>query len=256
MNPPTFLGALQGMLQLTWSGLLAWRRAPALLALVLANPALATLALATASGQREEGFRMWILHLYVPFMVPISCLLSGGSMIRDEIQAGTLTFLVTRPLSRARLLLLKYVCHVAWLELMLALNAGLLTLAGVALGIDGALVTGLWLLGVQTVMIPAFTAVSVFLGLVSKRYVLLGVLYGAIVEVGFGQIPTNINVLSLSRHFAALMGRCPNLESTIPLPAWGMPGSILAVLLLTAVVLGASALFFSLREFLETEAPK
>ncbi len=253
---PTLTGAFLGILQLTWSSLLSWRRLPSILALTLAFPLLATLTLATASGHQSEGFRMWILHLYAPFMVPITCLLSGGSMIRDELQAGTLPFLVTRPLSRARLLLLKYLAHVAWLELMLALNAVLLTAAGLSLRLDGALPLGLWLLGVQTALIPAFTAVSVLLGLASKRYVLLGVLYGAIVEIGFGQIPTNLNVLSLSRHFEALLGTCPALTATVALPAWGWPGALLEVATLTTVALTASALLFSYREFQETEPPR
>jgi len=254
---PTAVGALQGIFRLTWSGLLSWRRLPAALALVLANPLLATLALAAAAPEnRAEGFEMWILRLYVMFMVPITCLLSGGSMIRDELQAGTLGFLLTRPVHRARLLILKYLCQVVWLELTLGLNALLLTLSGLLLGIEGTLQIGLWLLGVQILMIPAFTALSTLLGLVSKRYVLLGILYGFIVETGIGQIPTNINAVSLSRHFQSLLGQCPALDATVSLSSWGIPGAILAVLTLTAVGLAAAAALFSIREFLETEAPR
>jgi hypothetical protein len=105
-------------------------------------------------------------------------------------------------------------------------------------------------------MIPAFTALSVFLGLLSKRYVLLGILYGFIVELGIGQIPTNINVLSLSRHFQALLGQCPTLDHTIALGSWGATGAILMVCALTVLGVGASAALFSFREFCDTEAPK
>lgn len=111
---PLFGTSLRGIVRLTWSGLLAWRKTPRLLALVLLSPALSGLALMAASAHRSEGFRVWVLHLHANFMVPIACLLSGGSMIRDEIQEGTLTFLLTRPIRRARLLLLKYVCHTLW----------------------------------------------------------------------------------------------------------------------------------------------
>lgn len=253
---PPFAGALLGILRLTWSGLLAWRRIPGLLALVLASPTLATIALAATHDHRYEGFRMWILNLHANFMVPIACLLSAGSMMRDEIQAGTLTFLITRPIHRTRLVMLKYLCHVAWLDVVLGLNAMVLTLCGVALKVDGALSMGLWLIGTQTLIIPAFAAVSVLLGLISKRYLLLGILYGCIVETGFGQIPTNINVLSLSRHFHGLMGKCSAIGTTVPLPAWGVPGSLLAIALIGGVALAASMVLFSEREFLETDAPR
>jgi ABC-type transport system involved in multi-copper enzyme maturation permease subunit len=243
--------------RLTWSGLLAWRRAPGVLVLVFANPVLVGLAVGGAAVEhRNEGFEMWILNLYAAFMVPLACLMSGGSMVRDELQAGTLGFLLTRPLHRARLLLLKYACHTFWLELTLGLNAVLLSLAGHLLGIEGALLIGLWLLGVQTLVIPAFTALSAVLGLASKRYVLLGILYGFIVEMGIGQIPTNINTLSLTRHFQALMGQCPALEATVALSSWGIPGAILAVVGLTVAGLAVAAALFSLREFLEAEPPR
>jgi ABC-type transport system involved in multi-copper enzyme maturation permease subunit len=218
---------------------------------------LATLALAAAGHEdRAEGFEMWVLGLYATFMVPIACLLSGGAMIRDELQAGTLGFLLTRPVHRARLLILKYLCHVVWLEFALGLNAVLLSLSGLLLGIKGALLIGLWLLGVQILMIPAFTALSVVLGLLTRRYLLVGILYGFIVEMGIGQIPTNINALSLSRHFQALLGECTALSGTVQLSSWGIPGAILAVLALTGVGLGGAAALFSLRELLETETPR
>lgn len=253
---PTFRDAFQGILRLTWSGLLAWRRLPGVLVLVAASPTLAALALWTAHDHRDEGFRMWVMHLHTHFMVPIACLLTGGAMMRDEIQASTLPFLVTRPLSRARLLGLKYLCHVLYLEGMLALNVVLLTLVGLSLGLPKAAVLGAWLLVVQAVMIPAFMAISTVLGLASKRYVMLGVLYGAIVEAGFGQIPTNINVLSLSRHFSTLMGRCPALENATVLTVWDMTRSVLEVGVIGAVALGLGTVLFTYLEFLEADTPK
>lgn len=140
--------------------------------------------------------------------------------------------------------------------MVVGLNAVLLTTVGISLGIEGALKIGVSLLATQSLIIPAFTAISMLLGLLSPRYVLLGIVYGAIVETGFGQIPTNINVLSLSRHFQGLMGRCSAIGETVPLTSWGIPGSILAVLAIASVAVIVSMLLFTYREFLDTEAPK
>jgi len=154
------------------------------------------------------------------------------------------------------LLGLKYLCHVLYLEGMLALNVILLTVVGVSLGVAKAALLGGWLLVVQAAMIPAFMAISTVLGLATKRYVMLGVLYGAIVEAGFGHIPTNINVLSLSRHFSTLMSRCPALENTAVLTAWDMTRSVLEVGLIGAIALGLATVLFTFLEFLEADTPK
>ncbi len=254
---PGWLLGMRGIFRLTWGGLLAWRRVPGLIALILLNPLLATLALSAAPEEHlSGGFEMWVLRLYVSFMVPIACLISGGAMIRDELQAGTLGFLITRPLSRARLLLLKYLCHGLWLEVALGLNVVLLAAGSLYLGVENGLETCGWLLGIQLVMIPAYMAISVVLGLVSKRYVMLGVLYGFIVEMGIGQIPSNINTISVSRHFQSLLGYFSDLETGLDLPGWGVPGAVLAVVTINLLALGVGMLLFSLKEFQEDEAPK
>jgi len=223
-------------------------------ALVLANPVLVAVVLFAAGDYRATFLERWILELYAPFMVPIACLVSGGSIIRDEVQAGTLPFLITRPMGRARLLLVRYLCQAVWLECALGMNAVLLTVVGLAYAVPEAEAMGFWLLLVQALLIPAFTAVSVLLGLISRRYLLLGVLYGFVVEVGIGQIPTNINTLSLSRHFLALLGGSPVYETGFGLSGWGAGGEVLAVVVLTGVALGAGAILFRQREYLASDS--
>jgi hypothetical protein len=126
-----------------------------------------------------------------------------GALIRDELETDTLGFLTTRPLSRARLLLIKYLSQTAWLEIWMLVQALLLFAAGSLRQIPalGGLIP--LFLAAQFLAVLAWGALGLFLGQVSKRYMALALLYGLIVEMGIGRIPTNINTLHscvISRH--------------------------------------------------------
>ena len=78
------------------------------------------------------------------------------------------------------------------------------------------LATGFWLeipdiaslvapfLLAQAGAVLAFSGRSAFAGLLTRRFLLLGLLYRAIIEAGVGGISTNINILSLS-HLARVI---------------------------------------------------
>ena len=53
-------------------------------------------------------FYHWLVDFYFFVILPLGCVRASGALIRDELQADTLGFLTTRPLSRARLLAAKY----------------------------------------------------------------------------------------------------------------------------------------------------
>ena len=53
-----------------------------------------------------------------------------GGLIRDELQADTMGFLTTRPLTRARLLLVKFIAQTAWVQIVMLLETLLLFAVG------------------------------------------------------------------------------------------------------------------------------
>jgi hypothetical protein len=65
-------------------------------------------------------------------------------------------------------------------------------------------VPGFWhavpllLLG-QVMVIITFSAFGFFCAMLTSRYVILGLVYGAIVEVGMGTTPTQLNRISMTR---------------------------------------------------------
>jgi ABC-type transport system involved in multi-copper enzyme maturation permease subunit len=202
---------------------------------------------------RTSPFYHWLVDFYFFIILPLGCVRSTGGLVRDELQSDTLGFLLTRPIRRGALLLLKFVCEVAWLEI-LALAEGLL-LFGVGhmreIPSLGTLVP--LFLGTQFLAVLAWSALGVFLGQVTKRYLALALVYGLVVELGIGAIPTNINSLSLMRHLQALLSNNNELQSLFQ---WSNTGTIFpASMLLLAVVLflTASALLFTFLEYHATE---
>jgi hypothetical protein len=201
---------------------------------------------------RTEPFYHWLIDFYFFVMLPLACVAGTGALIREELQADTLRFLTTRPLSRARLLILKYLTQTAWLELLVVVEACLLFAAGHLREITdlGKLLP--LFLGIQFLAVMAWSALGAFLGLVTKRYMALALVYGLIVEMGIGRIPTNINTLSLMRHLKTLLAQNQALYNIYQWTTAGVPRSLAALVVAAAVFIALAGLMFTFREYHHT----
>src|SRR5262245_35715836 len=81
---------------------------------------------------RTAPFHRWLIDFYVFVILPISCVAACGPLIREEVQANTVGFLITRPLTRARLVMVKFVSHTAGLQIIMLVQALLIFAAGTA----------------------------------------------------------------------------------------------------------------------------
>jgi hypothetical protein len=199
---------------------------------------------------RTAPFYHWLLDVYFFMLLPLCCVRGCGALIRDELQADTLGFLVTRPVSRARLLCVKYLSQLAWLEILLLGETLLLFSVGAWRQIP-ALGTLLPIfMAVQFLAVPAWSALGTFLGQISSRYMAFALLYGGIVEMGIGRIPTNINTLSLMRHLRTLLSHDGALQSIYDWPSEGSWVSICALVIAPMIFLGLAAALFSFLEYL------
>src|SRR5262249_32116008 len=146
--------------------------------------------------QNLRPFYRWLVDFYFLLVLPLYGLSVCGSMIRDELQSDTLGFLTTRPVGRARLFLIKYLCQMTWLQALAALHGLLLCGVGFAREVPGVGSMMALFFGAQVLAVLAWGALSALLGLITRRYMVLGIVYGFVVEMGIGRIPTNINSLS------------------------------------------------------------
>src|SRR5687767_6327080 len=100
---------------LTWRTRLALRRIPGLICNLAFLPVIVSISI---DPGRTEAYYHWLFNIYFLLLLPLGCLATFGGMMRDEIQADTIGFLLTRPVSRANLFLLKFLSNLLWFELM------------------------------------------------------------------------------------------------------------------------------------------
>ena len=197
----------------------------------------------------SSPFFHWLIDFFFFIILPLHCARACGALIRDELQANTLGYLSTRPLSRARLLVLKYLSQTAWVQMLMLVETLLLFAAGSLRHIPGLASLLPLFLAAQFLAVLAWSALGAFLGLVTKRYIALAMLYGFVVELGIGRIPTNINTLSLMRHLKSLLANNSVLRGMYEWPMTSLPLSLTALAVAVFLFLGLAALLFTVREY-------
>ena len=190
-------------------------------------------------AEQTDDFIEILINLYFFVVIPISCLFHYGAMIRDELQDDTMTFLITRPVSRGKIFILKYVTLTLWVQLIALGNGLAFWAAGMWLQIPDIFSLIKLLIITQALAVIAFGALSSFIGLLTQKYLIAGIVYGFIVEFGIAQIPTNINILSISHNLKTLLARNVELAATYE---WSSEGTSLAL----AMILGGSIFFLSM----------
>ena len=112
------------------------------------------------------------------------------------------------------------------------------------------------LLFAQLLTVTAFTAFGFFCATLTSRFLVIGLFYGGVVEVGIGNIPTQLSRLSLLQQVRSLIQ--PVMRG-IPLPPDGLPSEwsvVLFVLGFTVLSVGAAALWFSMQELAGAKAAR
>lgn len=214
--------------------------------LVLAG-LLGILALLTATNSRHDLYFGWFAG-YLTALVPIVAFVSAGGAMRDELKGSTIDYVFTRPIPRWAFVLFRYFAQLfcAQVDFLCAF----LVIAGIGLsaGIPGLVSALPLLLLAQFLMIAAFSALGLLLAQLTSRYVVIGLLYGAIVEVGIGHIPTQLSQLSLTQQIRRMLHSVLASPAGDPLSAWAATGTVLVFVVL---ILGLAAALFSRRELID-----
>jgi len=172
-------------------GELIWSRRTIFMALVVGAPVvLATVArIVQASGvaplringTRVEAisvFGMIIWVLFLRFIVPVLGVFYGTSLVADEVEDKTITYLFTRPLRRGAVLLGKYLAYLACTTLVVLPSVMIVYFMLVPFGEVArsftALITDLGLLALG---IATYGAVFTMVGAWLKRPLVVGLVY-------------------------------------------------------------------------------
>jgi ABC-2 type transport system permease protein len=198
-------------------------------------------------GRSTKDFVEWMVNFYVTFLVPALAFVAAAGAMREEMKASASDYVLTRPVPRSAWVVFKYVAHTVCTQIeffiAFAVLVGLAILRGVP---DLASILPKMLIA-QVLLVAVFSALGFLAGVLTTRYVVVGLAYGGIVEAGVGQIPTQLSRLSMTHQvrelLAPLVART-ELVSAAP----GLLGTTGMIALFCVLALGATAALFTLRE--------
>ncbi|MGM1059443.1 ABC transporter permease [Saccharothrix sp. Mg75] len=165
-------------------------------------------------------------NLGLAVILPLTALIVGSSVLGLEIDDGTITHLITKPLPRSEIILSKLL--VAWL-VTTAATALPLAVAAVIAG-SGALAIGL--VAGAALGALAYSALFLALSVATKRPVAVGLVYIVLWENLLVSFVDGARVFSVRQHATAIadaIGDTPLIASTLSVPTALVMASVFAV---------------------------
>lgn len=239
---PSLAHAFGGIFRLTLRRFATRHHALTLLAL------LAALVLLTFTERHPGGYLRWIAGFYLTFLVPVMAFVAAAGALADELKPGTAEYVFTRPVPRWAYLVFRYASHAACAQLDFLLALAVVAGIGLYRGADGLAAALPLLVLVQLLAVIVFSALGFLGAMVTSRYVILGLAYGVVVEVGIGRIPTQLSRLSLTRHLRDLTAPLVERGAELAGGASGVLATTGLLLGVAAALLATAAAIFSLRE--------
>lgn len=201
-----------------------------------------------------RSFLPWASRFYICFVLPLLAFISAGSVMRDDLQADTVDYVFTRPVRRSAYVLFRYLSHVVCTQIDFSVSFAAVIGIGVYHGVPGLWAAAPWLLLAQVIVITAFSGFGFLCGLLTSRYVIVGLLYGAVIEVGVGSVPTQLSRMSMTRQVIGMLRDVVGDvdSSAVMAVEAGSLGAVATVALLLSFAiftLAATVLIFRRREF-------
>jgi ABC-2 type transport system permease protein len=250
-RPLPFLSAARAAFDLSLEGMI-WSRRSVLMAVIIALPVLFGIAFRGALAARLAStispfdlFGHVVVAYYMENVLPLAALFYAGSLIADEVEGKTITYLLTRPVSRMSLLTGKFAAYLVT-TLAFALPATLVTFflvmrspgfAGL-----GKFVPDLFRdLGVLALTVLAYGAVFMLLGVLLRRPLIVGLLFIYVWEAWVSVLPGYLPRLTLASYLRSLVTHQPAQAGLLGLFLQVQPFD-LSLAALGAVILGAFGL--------------
>jgi ABC-2 type transport system permease protein len=256
-----FRDGVRAVFSLALEGMV-WTRRSLLMAVLVALPVVFALlfriVLAAKAGPQPitsaDLYALVVAVYWIRNVLPLAALFYATSLVADEVEGRTLTYLLTRPLTRASIFAGKFAAYLATTLILalpacvatffLLLSAGGFATVGAA---TGDLFRDLAVLALTLLVYGAFFSL---LGVLLKRPVIPGLmfLYGWELLANLpGYLPRltlTAWLRSLVKHHPAQQGLAGLFEQVLP-AAQAVP----VLLVATAVFLFAAARVFSYREY-------
>jgi ABC-2 type transport system permease protein len=260
-RPLPFAAGARAVFDLSLEGMM-WTRRTLLMGILVALPVLFAVVyrvvLATQPGAEllppADLYAVIVAVYWIRNVLPLAALFFATSLVADEVEGRTLTYLTTRPLTRPSIFAGKFAAYVVT-TLSLVLPAGvlaffiLLSARGFA-SVPPAVGDLLRDLGVMALALVAYGAFFALLGVFLKRPVIPGLMFLYGWEL-MANLPGYLPRFTLTAWLRSLIHHRPAQEGLAGLFQQVLPsGQALAVLIGVSVAfLAAAAWIFSTREY-------
>jgi ABC-2 type transport system permease protein len=210
-------------------GQMLWSRRSVLLGLLVSAPVVlagavrlyaAASQLPVINATRLSGptlFGIIIWWLFVRFIVPVLGVFYGTALIADEVDDKTITYLFTRPVRRASILIGKYLAYLACVVLLVLPSVVLVYFLVVPIGghIGESFPALAADLGMLALGLAAYGAVFALVGARLKRPLITGLVFVFGWELGVLSIPGYLKRLSVAYYLQALVPHAMPQDSSI-----------------------------------------
>ncbi|MBP7143077.1 MAG: hypothetical protein KBA71_14295 [Opitutaceae bacterium] len=225
----------------------AWMGPKLWVKMVCAALALVVLTRLALSRSNPAQFERWMLEVVALRFVPLLCLAVGGGILRNAIRSYTIEYLWTRSVRKFHLVIAAWLTAVVVVTLLVFMATAMVHLTGSVTGVEGIWRKFPMTCTAEFALILPFTAIAVALGVWTGKYMVTGLLYGFVVETGISRIPTNLNLLAVSRHAEVLLKQArQSLEGPGLLVVLQSTG---ALMLLTAAGLLVACIIFVRKQY-------
>lgn len=259
-RPLPLLQAARVVFDLALDGMLWSRRslvAAALLGLPLAFAVLYRAVLVAKIPPKLTGFDLYgviVALYYIRNALPLAALFYAVSLVSDEVEGRTITYLFTRPITRPAILLGKFAAYLAT-ALSLALPSLVVTffLLVTARGLDGVAAQAGDLLrdmGAVALTLLAYGALFTLFGVLMKRPVIPGLLFLFVWEL-VALLPGYLPRFTITAYVRSLVAHRPPDEGLSEIFGQALPALLCLGTLggMVVVFLVASVWIFSSREY-------
>ena len=216
----SYLGALATLYALTVRQHLHGKRWVVMGVLFLLPAGLAVLIRSTAPDVPPRVLEFLLAMMFIPqLLLPLVALLYASGMIQDEQEEQTITYLLIRPLPKWAIYVAKLLATLTTTVALTVVFTGL-TYAAIYVGVgslaEGALVRCLKAAGIHSLGVIAYCCLFGLLSLVTKRTLVIGVVYTAVVEGLLANLPFGIRLMTVIYHTRLIAYR--TLDFMVPMP--------------------------------------
>jgi len=252
-------------------GQMLWSRRSVFLGLLLGGPVLLALALrlvvalytagfhingAAVTGSVVFGLMIWLL--YIRFIIPILGVFFGTSLIADEVDDKTITYLFTRPVPRRAVLFGKYLAYLACTVLLVLPSVIIVFFLVVPMGessIAAAFPSLVSDLAMLVLGLIAYGAVFALVGTRMKRPLITGLVFSFGWEPAVLLFPGYLKRLTVAYYLQGLVTHEMPSDSAIStllqvfheVPS--VASSLFGLAVIVAVTLGLAARAVEQREY-------